>query len=434
MIQASQLQNAEQTNYQQTALLTLAFCWFLLPTALVTRLAHTFVEVLIILTPVLAFALWGKKWTAGYRWNKKILAALALFAVLTVVPQFIPFHPASALDSVRSFHIKFLLIGLGVLFVFTSPTLTKAFLWGCVLAVGIATFYGMYEWLLDIEHLPGGSSGHLIHVAPFGYHPNEFGAYFTYFLPAILAGGFIFRRLSRKKLPLWFLPYALVCFFALWVLVLTGSRASLGGLILAILIFVVGYALKRRNWTLSLTLTGIFLAASVTILALTQFSEPAADAIKRWQPGTYSMETFAGRTDRVWPAHWRQIQPNLWFGLNFSRDMIDDYMEEVPFTHEHSMYLRFIVDSGLVGLAGFIILFVALLIAGFKRLFELDYGIHYLLLLGVFSSFIGALLVRSAVAKYYHYQLEYFSAMLLALSYIKSLNFGKEKHSDKSQI
>ncbi len=418
------------SDYRRIGIIFTAIICFLLPGALVTRFMHTFVEASMILLPVLGFSLWGKKWMSQYTVDRWTVLAILIFILFTVIPQFIPFHFSSGLDSIRSFHLKFALIFSGVFVIFSNKTLTGAFLWGCIFAMFLATFWGLYEFFLGAEALPWESAGHPSYISPFNYHVNEFGAYFAYFLPIIISAGMIFT-LMRKNKYIFIIPHIILWIAAIIALLLTGSRASQGGFIIAMLIFSIGYLVKYPDKKVVLGFSAVLVMSIVTIWLFISYNEPALSATQNWLRRDNLM-SVSSRGDGVWPEYIEQIRPNIWFGLNFSRDLKSEYldMERIPWGHEHNMYLRFIVDSGVVGLVGFIVLFLAVLTAGFKRLLTVENKRHYLLLLGVYSSFIGALLVRSIVAKYYHFQLEYMTSMVLALSCLHSAPISQPSSPD----
>jgi len=237
--------------------------------------------------------------------------------------------------------------------------------------------------------------------------------------------------LKRKKIYIHIIPHIILWIAAIIALLLTSSRASQGGFIIAMLIFSIGYLIKYPEKKVVLGFSAILIMSIVTIRLFISYNEPALLAAQNWLRRDNLM-SISSRGDSVWPEYIEQIRPHIWFGLNFSRDLKSEYldMERIPWGHEHNMYLRFIVDSGIVGLVGFIVLFLAVLTAGFKRLLTVKNKRHYLLLLGVYSSFIGALLVRSIVAKYYHFQLEYMTSMVLALSCLHTAHLTYDECSE----
>ncbi len=409
---------------QKMALVILCVLWLLLPTAFVTRLSRSFVENVFILTPLLGFILWGKGWLGECRWSKPVLVAVGVFTALTVFAQFIPFHPLSGLDSVRSFHVKFALVVLGIMFVLTKPPLTKALLWGFALAMLVATFWGLYQWILGPEALPWEWDGNPHLISPFGYNVNRFAAYLAYFLPVMAAAGFAFHKQSVRKLRFWLTPYVILFLLSVFLLILTGSRASQGGFAAAVICILFGLVAKNRCRKVWIALAVFFIVLWTGIFCLIRVSDLGERTESKWRssPEFISDKRFT----QVWPEHWEVLRPYKWFGLNFSRDQREKYIEEEPGLHEHSFYMEFFADSGLVGLAGLLVLALSLLGAGVWRLWRMDYGVHYLLLLGAMSSYL-ALLARSTMDSAYTYQFEYFTALLLGLVCIRKVDWDQDR-------
>jgi len=406
----------------------LLVCWFLMPTALVTRLTHSFVEGVIVLTPLLAFGFWGIKWLKEYEIPLWLWGILIFFAFTTVITQFIPWYPASGLDSVRSFHLKFLLIALSILFIFSKTKLRHSFLWGSVAALAVALGVGYIQYWFGPEIFPWEinlwTDWRPDPINPFGYHKNEFGAYFAYFLPVVAGYGLYWLRRNQYYSTL---ACAFVFLLSLPILWMSLSRAALGGFLVAVVILLGGFFLG--NFSLTRIGGGIIVLLLVAGLIAAGFflydAEIEDEMLERLNPEQFMSSLTRGRVG-LWKDHWEELESNRWFGLNFSRDQYDDYID--VHTHEHSMYVRFIVDTGLVGLFGFLILFGGLLVNGSQQAWEYREYPYFWMHLGIVSSFIGALLVRSFVAKYYGYQLELFCALILATACIKFSVIKEEKN------
>jgi O-antigen ligase len=193
--------------------------------------------------------------------------------------------------------------------------------------------------------------------------------------------------------------------------VLSLSRAAQGGFVVAIMVFfglTFFYSEINRVYKIS--------SASVISLGfLTSFWLIPESMLRRLTLNELA-SSFESRIS-IWETHWNQLEGNLMFGLNFSRDLTQEFIN-AP-THEHNMYLRFVTDSGILGFIGFMILFSSVFVLA---VFNMKKNSNFLKLIhfGLLSSFIGPLLIRSIVAKRYDFYLELFVSLLIASSLLNS--------------
>lgn len=194
----------------------------------------------------------------------------------------------------------------------------------------------------------------------FGLNENGLGAMFaTLFL---LSAVDLLTLRSRSWLSYINLPiFAIPC-------VLTGSRASVYGAIIAL--FIISFDKLKKLWP-------IFIVLAVGMYFLQDFFLKAE--------GFQRMANFQNTRDFIWEGNNRIIANHFWYGIGF-RSTIEDY--GWTWQNCHSMYYQVMVESGIIGFVSFITLYFREMWRSFVAAKSIASPLTvYMLALGTFYSF-----------------------------------------------
>ncbi|MEA2007285.1 MAG: O-antigen ligase family protein [Patescibacteria group bacterium] len=253
--------------------------------------------------------------------------------------------------------------------------LAKAIIFSAFIPAIFATyqFFTKNGFTLNFEDVPNRIFGTFA-------HPNPFAYFLTLVLSLSLF--FILKNKNRQKL-----LATLFFFVALSLLVLTYTRGA--WLVLLGVIMLIGIVKYRKFLVLSLFL---FLFAYIAIAPIhsrinSLVVQGPSSSIK-WR-----LELWKDSLDYI------SERPFYGFGIGTSEEVI---LQKRGFqfgsTIPHNDYLKLAIDTGIVGLASFIVLITSLLLLWLKRLKqEASSNPEKYLLLLIFTSFTATILTASAI-------------------------------------
>lgn len=387
-------------------ILLMAWCifWALLPMPEFRSLK----EAVILLSPV--FILWkhGGKWTNRYRfWNILTLTYLLFFG-LTLVSQLLTIDLLRGLNQARAFHLKFAAVLFSFLFMGRKQTNVRVLMWGATAAVAVCVLFGYYAFItpesLEIWEPESPKFG----LSAMGLYKNDYAAYFAFYLPMVF-GFFLYHGLKSGLRSWKTLLILTLTFSTVPLLLLTKSRASQLAVVIGILVCVASAFWRYKFIRMPLLLILGFLAL-ITVVSATS-TEYGAETLHRWSKHKVFGD-WNGRL-RIWSRIWSDAKKHIWFGLDFSGE---SYRAVINFYQgEHSLYLYYLVRSGVLGLTGFLIMSLVVVVKGIHHiLYTLD-DREAVLFSGVLGSFIGGYLVRGTVAHYFTF---FDTFIMLSLLYI----------------
>lgn len=235
----------------------------------------------------------------------------------------------------------------------------------------LAAFYGMFIYLFGEYELI--SDFYITKFSFFGFDLSQrmYGHRISSFLgnPNTLG---IFIMISIISCLYFFkknkLGYALLILFFIYVLVLTGSRASMIGLIAGGTIFVAYNSVKNslETTTLRFVFVGIFIAVLGYIL-----SSPEVIKTLLFMLGRDNTD-LSGR-EVAWAALMHEVKENPFFGIGYrtSTEAVLEY-NLVGVSNSHNLYLSMLSETGLIGLLLFVSIYAFTIISFFSGIGSKD--------------------------------------------------------------
>lgn len=298
----------------------------------------------------------------GFDWKSNIIdIPIAVFAVFAL------FSVAAAPDKVFSFYNYWNLVGRYLLTYYlvvqTFPrerrqaveSLTYVLLLGFVIVVIYGLLQGFFGLGLSEENAwvdQGVFANLTARVYSSWYNPNILGGYLDIML-GVIAGLFIANEDRRLKLVL-----GVIFLLGLAVLSMTYARGAMLALVLALGVYTL---LKKRRLFLGLIL----------ILAVICILNPLL--LERFIFTTQKLDTSAEMRLAFWTSTWAMIKDHPLLGIGWGQfyevyPHYDYYMQGqyIKIVHAHNLYLNLWAETGIFGLAAYLIAFGMGIYRGFR--------------------------------------------------------------------
>ncbi len=241
----------------------------------------------------------------------------------------------------------------------------------------IVSIYGLRQWFFGAAQLatwvdPQSPEANITRVYSYIGNPNELG---SYLLPAVafsMAALFAWRGWIPKALALTMTVVNLAC------LILTFSTGSWNGLVLlvlALLMLLFHWWSEElpgfwRTWTMPIILGGVALLLVLAIAFVEPIRERAARNLAGWNDSSNSIRL------NVWAAVMEMIHDRPLIGIGPGHDAFNQIYPLYQRTNDgalsaYSIFLQTAVETGIIGLIGFLWLLLVTCTQGWLQLVRL---------------------------------------------------------------
>ncbi len=206
--------------------------------------------------------------------------------------------------------------------------------------IGVTSIYAIYQGMSGVSRAAG-----------FYGHPMTLGGWLCIFLPLLLIEFFEKTLLGR-----YYWTAGLIFVFCSAGLVFNGTRGAwLAVTIVCTALFVYYMFKNKRNFIISI----LFIVLISTILVNNDKFMNRLDTID-------DFNKFQSNTERIliWQSAWNMFKdhPVLGVGLgqyaeNYQQKYISPQAKEPYLTHAHNNFMQMLAENGIVGFAGFVIMF-----------------------------------------------------------------------------
>ncbi len=323
-------------------------------------------------------------------WPPRRYVALAyVFLLATLVSAFRALHAFEALTQSLQYVFIFFIQVPVILSVVT--TRLRALVSVVLLCLGTLAAIG-YAYVTQ----PVQGAGRVLVF--YSENPNRLGYPAVYLIPLLLVLWVFCRDLSPLLRLLARASIVLGLYLSLWAVSASGSRSSLVGSTVALLVFVVfrpGLGVVRGVARL-LVLSGVCLALGGGLLATGQLPTTLEDRINRsMDPNDPAARAhLVADRENLMSAGIRAFEDSPWVGtgLDNFRYVTQRYDVEATPQLPHNLWLQLLVQVGLVGTAAFAA-YLLLWVVELRRAARLAHPLDAQLLWGLVASMAGVLTV-----------------------------------------
>ena len=227
-----------------------------------------------------------------------------------------------------------------VLFLLKKYSDVKNVILGTFAGITVTSVYAIYQGLSGLSRANG-----------FYGHPMTLGGWLCIFLPLLLIEFF-----ERKLLGKYYWLAGLAFCICSAGLVFNGTRGAWLAVAIVCAVLLVYYMFKsKRNLAVSI----IFVALISTVLVNNPKFMHRLDTID-------DFDKYQSNTERIlmWQSAWNMFKdhPVLGVGLgqytkNYQQKYISPQAKEPNLTHAHNNFMQMLAENGIVGFAGFVIMF-----------------------------------------------------------------------------
>lgn len=234
--------------------------------------------------------------------------------------------------------------------IFTAMDQLKTALVCIAVSCAVSAIYGIYETLYLLEYA-------WYRTAGMADHTNQFGA--TCAIGMTMVFGFLFRPPGGAKRPRWVQASFLLLFLACGLgLVVSKSLGSFFALFIGFLTWLVIQGIKPR-YVLFLGAVGLIVTAALVI----QHSTSEYSVLDRFERQTDLQDRDASLTTRLstYATAFDEILDNPFIGQGLEVTTSTGFMV-------HNSLLKSLYESGILGIAGLIMIYLAVLRLGVRTL------------------------------------------------------------------
>jgi O-antigen ligase len=300
-----------------------------------------------------------------------LLAAYA-FLLAALLSAFRALYAVEALTKVLQYTFAFFILVPAVITVVV--TRRRAVL--CVVLLCLGSLAAIAH-----AHLVGAEQGSGRVLVFYSDNPNRLGYPAAYLLPMLVALAVLSRRCSPVRRIGAVAAVALGCYLSVWAIFASGSRSSLVGAVVALLVLVVlrpGLGLRRavaRFALLCVALGGLGITLHATGQLPTTLEERITRSLDRSDPEAQSHLV----ADRQHLANAGLVafveSPLLGTGLDNFQYVTPRYSLEASQQLPHNLWLQLLVQVGVFGtlaMAGFFVVWTADVVGAMRRLHPSD--------------------------------------------------------------
>ena len=314
----------------------------------------------------------------------------------------------------ESFRGIFKVAEYGMLFIISSCELRRGecarrTLYVIAVSAAVICLDGIYQYFFGVDLIRGRrliDLDYLHRISSSFVHPNSFGVYLS--VVSMVLAGFVLSRAEKLKNKLKILPAAIL---SITCLVLTRSRGSWAGFAAAL---PVWGALRSKKRAVILAVLVIVASAAVVIVLVTgMFNVDEYSGGTVWE----RMRLWQGTIDMI------KVHPVLGFGVNtYSKNFPAYKPADYPnMMYSHNCYLQMASETGIVGVALFILFLVSVFIYSLSGMYGIPPGMKKDVFSGLYAGLVGFSLSSIVDTHLYSLSLAVFFYLLLGLCF--SLSF-----------
>jgi O-antigen ligase len=412
--------------YTENGLLLL---WFIFLFSLTPSWSTALNNFTLVASPLVILGLWGYKWLDEYSFKNWLGAGILCFFVATFISQLFTTNLANGINSIRIYHLKYSAIIFSMLFLLRRKRNFFILLAG-FLSSFVFTFVCSYlsfqlsqPAFIFANDTPGGIYSRCLSL--YNQNKNTFALLFSLYLP-VLFGTALYLSERRR-----YASYGPVALWLIWLasaplVILTMSLSTILTVPFLLLAMGVVYSIKLKK--LKPLLLGLaFIMLTIAPLLWASQGRKVLGRVTDNNPNTIISKNISTLSRRMglWSEVLKIYSKRPVFGYDLEAELFPIVAGGYPRSHEHSVYLFFLLRSGAIGFAGFIFFSVVVLIFSTRKFLQSDNLFSSIFPVAFVGGFAGFVLIEGIAAQI----LKWFWIYPCLLGFILNLNLKIQEKS-----